>query len=246
MRIDTVQSKRNYLLGIRIKEPLPDDSYISALPAVRHIAENSLDFKARITFFVGENGTGKSTVLEAIAAAMGFNPEGGSRDYSFSTRDSHSGLYGILTLIRSRPPRDGFFYRAESFYNTATYLDENGSASRHGGRSLHEQSHGEALLALAANRFEGGGLYLLDEPEAALSPGRILSLMCIIDSLVKKDSQFIIATHSPILMAMPEADIMEFDEDGIRHTSYRETEHYKITRQFLEDPERMMRYLFEN
>ncbi len=142
-------------------------------------------------------------------------------------------------------PADGFFLRAESFYNTATYLDENSDLRRYGGRSFHEQSHGEAFLALVEHRFTGCGLYLMDEPEAALSPQRLLSLLVGIDDLVKRESQLIIATHSPILMAYPDAEILWFDEAGVRPVAYKETEHYRITRDFLNDPERMLRYLLE-
>ena len=151
-----------------------------------------------------------------------------------------------------RRQRDGYFLRAESFYNAASYLDElertpgcGGVLSSYGGRSLHRQSHGESFMALVENRFGGEGLYLLDEPEAALSPMRQMELLCHIDALVKRDSQFLISTHSPILMAYPGAEIWELSSEGLRRVDYRETEHYQITRRFLEDPERMLRYLLE-
>ena len=161
----------------------------------------SLALEMPVTFFVGENGTGKSTLIEAIAVAMGFNGEGGSRDFFFSTQDTHSELCDYLTIGNSVSPKDGFFLRTESFYNTANYLAENSTMARYGGVSFHEQSHGESFLALAMNRFEGNGLYILDEPESALSPQRLMSLLVLINDLVKNNSQFIIATHSPILMA---------------------------------------------
>ena len=181
--------------------------------------------------------------MEAIAVASGFNPEGGSRDFSFSTKRSHSDLHQFITPIKAGYPQDGFFLRAESFYNTATYLDENSNLLRYGGISLHEQSHGESFLSLITNRFEGHGLYILDEPEAALSPHRLLSLLVAIDDLVKNDSQFLIATHSPILMSYPKAEVLELSVDGIRTVSYKETEHYKLTKQFIDAPEQMLKYL---
>jgi predicted ATPase len=165
--------KRKYLSGVRLNSPPEEDSYLGSLPVVRHLAQRKeLLFSKSVTFLVGENGTGKSTLLEAIAVAYGFNAEGGSRNFSFSTNLSHSELYRHLTLSRSTYPKDGFFLRAESFYNVASYIDEIGAAHNYGGRSLHEQSHGESFLSLMENRFSGNGLYLLDEPEAALSPSR--------------------------------------------------------------------------
>ena len=236
----------NYLRGIKLKSMPGEWSYLAELPAVKYLASvETLEFTAPVTFFVGENGTGKSTLLEAIAVAMGFNAEGGSRDFSFSTRDSHSELYEHLTTVKSVRPKDGFFLRAESFYNTASYLDDNSSLERYGGVSFHEQSHGEAFMALISRRFEGHGLYLLDEPEAALSPQRLMSLLVAIDELVKEDSQFIIATHSPIVMAYPDAEILQFSENGIERVPYKETEHYRITKQFLDCPERMIKYLLD-
>lgn len=223
------------------------DHYPFNIPAVRHLEKmGSLTLEKPVTFFVGENGTGKSTLIEAIAVAMGFNGEGGSRDFFFSTQDTHSELCDYLTIGKSVWPKDGFFLRAESFYNTASYLEQNSTMARYGGVSFHEQSHGESFLALAMNRFEGNGLYILDEPESALSPQRLMSLLVVIDELVKNNSQFIIATHSPILMAYPDADILEFSEQGIHKVGYRETEHYKITKQFIDMPERMVKYLLSD
>lgn len=235
-----------YLTGIRLREMPPRTSYLSALPVVQHLhTAGTLHFAMPVTFLVGENGTGKSTLLEAIAVAMGFNPEGGSRDFSFSTRASHSELYRYLTTLKTRPPQDGFFLRAESFYNTASYLDENSTLQRYGGVSLHEQSHGESFLSLVVNRFEGRGLYLLDEPEAALSPQRLMSLIVAIDELVKRDSQLLIATHSPLLMAYPQAEILQLTADGIARVSLQETEHYQLTKRFLDNPAQMIKYLLD-
>ena len=234
----------NYIKEIRLRGGYNPDRYPFDIPAVRYLSQaGNLLLDKPVTFFVGENGTGKSTLIEAIAVAMGFNGEGGSRDFFFTTQRTHSDLCDYLTISKSVSPQDGFFLRAESFYNTASYLQENSNMKRYGGVSLHEQSHGESFLALARNRFEGNGLYILDEPESALSPHRLMSLLVVIDELVKNRSQFIIATHSPILMAYPNADILEFSEKGIHKVSYRETEHYKITKQFIDMPERMIQFL---
>ena len=234
----------NYITGIRLRD-MPQ-GYLANLPAVKHLYRSKeLEFTNPVTFFVGENGSGKSTLLEAIAVAAGFNAEGGSRDFVFSTRRTHSDLCDLITTIRTIPPEDGFFLRAESFYNTASYLDENSTMKRYGGVSFHEQSHGESFLSLVTNRFEGNGLYIMDEPEAALSPQRLLTLIVLMDELVNSRSQFIIATHSPIIMAFPGADIIQFSENGMERVSYRETESYRITKQFMDDPERMVKYLFE-
>lgn len=236
----------NFILGVKLTSVPETDSYLHDLPLVRFLmSAESLEFHEPVTFLAGENGTGKSTLLEAIAVASGFNPEGGSRDFSFSTRDSHSELHRCITTVKTFLPVDGFFLRAESFYNTASYLDQHSDLRRYGGISLHEQSHGEAFLSLVLNRFRGDGLYLLDEPEAALSPLRIMSLICGIDDLVKRGSQFIIATHSPILMAYPKAQILQFTDSGIHTVSYRETEAYQLTKQFINAPEQMMKHLLE-
>lgn len=214
--------------------------------SVIYTPQSIWNFESRFLFFVGENGTGKSTLLEAIAVAFGFNPEGGSRDFSFSTKSSHSDLHQFITPIRAGYPQDGFFLRAESFYNAATYLDENSNLLRYGGISLHEQSHRESFLSLITNRFEGNGLYILDEPEAALSPHRLLSLLVAIDDLVKNDSQLLIVTHSPILMSYPKAEVPELSDEGIRSVSYKETEHYKLTKQFIDALEQMLKYLLNS
>lgn len=219
---------------------------------VRHLCQMEvLPFSKPVTFLVGENGTGKSTLLEAIAVASGFNAEGGSRNFSFSTKETHADLYKYLTISRSAKPQDGFFLRAESFYNAISYLDEVYEeelefkiGTPYSDGSLHELSHGESFLNLVKNRFRGNGIYLLDEPEAALSPSRLMTLLVEINDLVKMNSQFIIATHSPILMAYPDAQIYQLSEAGIESVNYQETEHYLLTRRFLEDPEKMFYYLF--
>ncbi len=245
-------SKRRYIDTVTLASVPENGSYLHALPAVQYLLrEKTLPIDSDVTFFVGENGTGKSTMIEAIAIAFGFNPEGGSRNFSFSTKASHAGLWQHLNLQRSNYPKDGFFLRAESFYNVATYieeLDEIPAAAPpitdgYGGVSLHEQSHGESFMALVQNRFHGDGLYILDEPEAALSPSRLLTLLAEIHALAKKNSQFIIATHSPILMAYPGARILEFSEKGIQAVRYENTKHYQISRNFLDNPDKMLKIL---
>lgn len=242
--------ERRYVRAVELSGELPCDSYLWDVPAVRYLRKaGRLEFSHDVTFLVGENGTGKSTLLEAIAVACGFNAEGGSRNFSFSTKDTHSALHHALTVVRLAYPKDGFFLRAESLYNAASYLDSLDDmrlTARNYGGSLHTKSHGESFLALVQNRFGGQGLYFLDEPEAALSPMRMLTLLAELDRLVKMNSQFIIATHSPILMAFPGAEILQITEEGIRPAAYRETEHYIVTRRFLEKPEQMLKYLLED
>ncbi|MCI8419625.1 MAG: AAA family ATPase [Oscillospiraceae bacterium] len=245
---------RPYISAAALTRPIEMDRYLLNIPAIQSLAQGRpLALTKPVTFFVGENGAGKSTLLEAIAVAYGFNPEGGTKNFHFSTSASHSSLWRSLTLTKRGFPEDGFFLRAESFYNVATNIDQMDEGPSFGGQvidsyggiSLHRQSHGESFLALVQNRFGGHGVYLLDEPEAALSPTRLLSLLVLIDDLVKNDSQLIIATHSPILMAYPGADILQFSENGIQAVPYKETEHYQVTRRFLEDPGRMLRYLLD-
>lgn len=248
-----------YITGISLDRdrfdtnPLaPEDVYLKNLPVVKHLGD--LKFNSPVTFFVGENGTGKSTLIEAVAINCGFNPEGGSRNFDFSTRGSHSALYGYLNVSHGlKRPRDGYFLRAESFYNVATNIEQLDSIPAaspkliegYGGRSLHEMSHGESFFTLMKNRFFGHGLYILDEPEAALSPSRVMAMISLMSELSRDGSQFIISTHSPILLAFPDAEIYELRDDGIRLTPYRETENFRITKQFLDNPERMVKYLTE-
>jgi predicted ATPase len=243
-----------YLLQIRLKrDEVPSfEQYPFSLPAVRPL--DVLDFHPKVTFFIGENGSGKSTLLEAIAVASGFNPEGGTKNFRFGTRASHSELNQFLRVAKGpKAPKDGFFFRAESFFNVATEierLDAEGMGPRviasYGGRSLHEQSHGESFMALIMNRFGGHGLYLLDEPEAALSPQRQLAVLSRMHDLVQEDSQFVIATHSPILMAYPDSAIYSFSERGIAKVDYHETEHYLVTHDFLAHPKRMLDILMDS
>jgi predicted ATPase len=213
------------------------------VPAVQ--ALDTIDFHADVTFFIGENGAGKSTVLEAIALALGFSMEGGTRNVRLNSAGATSPLYQSLKLFKSyKTPGDGYFFRAESFHNIATYMDELGYLQGYGGRSLHAQSHGESFMAVLLNKFEGKGLYLLDEPEAALSPNRQLAALRVIHQLVQDQSQFIIATHSPILLAYPNARILLFDGTGISEVAYEDTEHYAVTRDFLNHYPRRLEQLF--
>jgi predicted ATPase len=202
---------------------------------------DSIIFHPQVTFFVGENGSGKSTLVEGVAVAWGFNPEGGTKNFNFSNRLSHSDLHRFIRPSRGvRKARDGFFLRAESYFNVATEIERLDSEGRgppiiksYGGKSLHEQSRGESFVALFENRFNGNGLYILDEPEAALSPNRQLTFLNRMHELILKDSQFIIATHSPIILGYPDADIWQVSKFGLERVNYEDTEHVQVTRQFL-------------
>ncbi|MCF7223656.1 AAA family ATPase [Marilutibacter chinensis] len=238
----------HYLLELKLKRDkiASFERYPFSLPVVRHL--HALELHPKVTFIIGENGSGKSTLLEAVAIAWGFNPEGGTRNFNFSTRASHSVLNEYLTLVKGvRRPRDGFFLRAESFFNVATEierLDEGPGGGpiidSYGGIPLHQQSHGESFFALMTNRFGGNGLYVLDEPEAALSPQRQLAMLARLHQLVRTNSQFVIATHSPILMAYPDACIYQIGDDGLQQVDYEQTEHYLVTRAFLANPRRQL------
>jgi len=243
---------QHYLFEVKLKrDKVPSfDEYPFSLPVVRNL--HALELHPKVTFIIGENGSGKSTLLEAIATAWGFNPEGGSKNFRFQTRSSHSTLHEYLTLVKSlRRARDGFFLRAESFFNVATEIEQldggpgGPTINSYGGVSLHEQSHGEAFFALMMNRFGGDGLYLLDEPEAALSPQRQLAMITRLHQLVQLRSQFIIATHAPILMAYPNAFIYQIDESGLQRVEYEQTEHYIITKAFLSNPKAQINRLLE-
>lgn len=236
------------LIRARIDQP---NVYPFSLPAVRALDGLSL---SPVTYFVGENGSGKSTLLEAIAIAAGFNAEGGTTNVSFSTRRSESALARCIRLGRSaRRARTGFFLRAESFFNLATEIERLDSIpansppviESYGGRSLHEQSHGESFLALIKHRFGGEGFYVLDEPEAALSAGRQLALLRRMHELVAQGSQFLVATHAPIVLSYPEARIYRLDEAGITLIDYEEAEQVSLTRDFLNHRERYLHALFQ-
>lgn len=217
------------------------------LPVLKNFEQ--LSFKKNVTFFVGENGTGKSTLLEAIANNYGFGKEGGSKNIAFHTTLQHDGslLSPFLKLHWSQKILSGYFFRAESFFNLASYLDhlDYGSAlASYGGKSLHQQSHGEAFLALFQHRFAKGGFFLLDEPEAALSPQRQLSFLVILQEILKNsNTQFIIATHSPILLSYPNACILSFDDEKIHEIAYHDTASYQIMKGFVTNPERYLKEL---
>ena len=242
-----------FLQEIRLKRnQVPDfRRYPFSIPAVRKL--EVLELNPRVTFFVGDNGTGKSTLLEAVAVNFGFNPEGGSRNFAFSTYASHSCLSEYLLLVKgARRPRDGYFFRAESFYNVATNIEELDAGPGLGGPpisasyggNLHERSHGESFFALLNNRLGGDGLYLFDEPEAALSPLRQLSMLCRLKELTDNGSQCLIATHSPILMSFPGSTIYQFSQEGVQRQRYEETDQFRITRDFLNRYPQMLAELF--
>jgi predicted ATPase len=233
------------------RESVPDfDRYPFSTPAIKDLSR--LDLSAPVTLLAGENGSGKSTLIEALAVAIGFNPEGGSNNMSVATRQSHSELHEYLRLERgARRERTGYFLRAESFFNVATHIEQLDAEpglgppiiDSYGGLSLHAQSHGESFLALVMNRFGADGLYVLDEPEAALSLRGCLALIRRIHDLVADGSQFIVASHSPIILGYPDARIYVLSERGIVETPYEETEQYELTRSFLDDRHRFLHYL---
>lgn len=212
---------------------------------------NRLEFKNNVTFFIGENGSGKSTMLEAIAVSLGLNPEGGSKNFTFSTKDTHSELYKKLRVVKGyKRIINSYFLRAESFYNLATEIDsiDGGSEvllSSYGGNSLHHQSHGESFMSLILNRLTHSGIYLFDEPEAALSSFNQLVLLKRMKYLSDEGAQFIIATHSPFLLAYPNATIYEFSCSGIESKQYEETDQYSFTKYFINNYEKYLVKLFE-
>lgn len=217
---------------------IEESSYLRKIEAIKELEE--LVFDKPITFFVGENGSGKSTLLEALAVSYGFNPEGGTKNYFFSTYDTHSRLYEAIRVSKGyRKAKWGYFLRAESFYNVATKEEEYADFG-HPSEKYHEKSHGESFLALAQNQLRPNGLYLFDEPEAALSPQRQLTLLMEIYACAKQGSQFIIVTHSPILLGMPDAQIVSFDDGRIHSCKYVDTESYKVTEMFINNREQLL------
>ena len=220
------------------------NSYLRSIDAIKKLTE--IVFDKPITFFVGENGSGKSTLLEALAVAYGFNPEGGTKNYSFSTYDSHSQLYEAVQISKGyRKAKWGYFLRAESFYNVATKEEEYVDIY-HPSEKYHEKSHGESFLALAQKQLRPNGIYLFDEPEAALSPQRQLTLLMEIYSCAKQGAQFIIVTHSPILLGLPDAQILSFDDGTVHSCEYEETESYKVTEMFINNREQLLSRLLSD
>ena len=219
-------------------------SYLRSIKTIAGI--NNLAFHSPITFFVGENGTGKSTLLEAMAVAYGFNPEGGTVNYSFSTYDSHSELWDAVTLSKSfKKVHCGYFLRAESFYNVATKEDEYGKMPGGVPLNLHKKSHGESFLTIINEYFKANGLFFLDEPEAALSPQRQMTLLLKIAESVRDNSQFFIVTHSPVLLTLPGAEILSFDNGSLHKIEYEDTESYRISEMFINHREQVLKRLLE-
>ena len=228
-----------YIQGVHIDwNKIPVNSYLREIDAIKGLEE--LIFHNSITFFVGENGSGKSTLLEALAVACGFNPEGGTKNYIFSTYDSHSQLHEAIRVVKGyRQAKWGYFLRAESFYNVAT-KEEEYADWEHPSEKYHEKSHGESFLALAQNNRNPNGLYLFDEPEAALSPQRQVTLLMQIYRCAKEGAQFIIVTHSPILLGIPDADIYCFDNGRIHLCEYEDTESYQVTEMFINNRQMLL------
>lgn len=237
-----------YLKSVDInKNEIPRNDYIYNLPVIKNFKK--IEFKQPVTIFVGENGLGKSTLVEAIATKWGFNAEGGSIHFNFNTRRTESNLNKYIKMVKGPyRPKDGYFLRSESLYNVASNIDDLDAvkcdappiSEAYGGKSLHNQSHGESFLSIFFKRFMGKGLYILDEPEAALSPVSQMSLFIRINQLVNMDSQFIIATHSPILLAIPNAQVLEITENGIYEKKYFETQHYETMKSFFENTDKVV------
>lgn len=233
-----------YIKGLKIAwDEIDQNSYLRNIRTIAGIT--SLTFHAPITFFVGENGSGKSTLLEAMAVAYGFNPEGGTVNYNFSTYDSHSELCDALTLSKSfQKVYCGYYLRAESFYNVATMEEEYSETEAEWKKlKLHKKSHGESFLTIINEYFNSNGLFFLDEPEAALSPQRQMTLLLKIAESVKKNSQFFIVTHSPVLLTLPGAEILSFDNDNLHKIEYEETESYRISEMFINHREQILKRL---
>ena len=235
-----------YLQEIRLeRDMIPSfDSYPFNIPAVSNLS--SLKFHHDVTFIIGENGSGKSTLIEAIALSLGFGIEGGTKNVQIQTHNNGSPLFKYLKTIMSfKKPSDYYFLRAESFYNVATYMEEVDYLKEYGDKSLHNRSHGESFMAAISLKLKGKGLYIFDEPEAALSPTKQLEALAVIDKLVEEQSQFIIATHSPILLAYPNATIFQLDEFGIKRVKYEDTEHFMVTKYFLNNHSEMIKTILD-
>lgn len=241
-----------FIKEIRIDwNKIDNNSYLTQIPSLQNLT--SLSLEKDVTFFVGENGSGKSTLLEGIAVAYGFNAEGGTKNYNFSTYASHSELHEAISLVKGyKKPKGSYFLRAESFYNVASKAEEYRDGdpmevyyAKYGGKSLHQQSHGESFLSLIQGNFSEEGIYILDEPEAALSPQRQLTLLFEIDGLSKLGAQFLIASHSPILLGLPNACILSFDDGKLQECEYTETESYQVTEMFINNREYFLKRLLE-
>ena len=236
--------KRNFIQSVWFELPEEKRGYPFDIEAVAECGK--IELEEPVTILTGENGSGKSTILEAIAVAAGFNPEGGSRNFSFSPCDSHSQLYAYTHLTRGiYRPKDGYFLRAESFYNVATDIDrmDKELLKSYGGVSLHSRSHGESFLALVQNRFGGDGLYIFDEPEAALSPVNQLALLRLIHRLVGKHSQFLISTHSPILLSYPYAQVWQLRREkgrAFEQLPYESTDLFRFYQGFMRAPKKVL------
>lgn len=224
------------------------DEYPYNIPCLKKF--DTLEFHSPVTFLIGENGSGKSTLIEALAISMGMNGEGGTNNFNFSTSNTVSTLHQYMKIIKYPDmPQTKFFLRAETFYNFSTELDiiqkENGDVIQYyGGKSLHEQSHGESFMSVMKSRFGSKGLYILDEPEAALSLTRQMSLLILMKQLVEEGSQFIIATHSPILLAYPNAEIYDLERQ-FSLCQYEDTNYYQLYKLFINDKERILKELWE-
>jgi len=242
--MSALKKKDLFVKGLRINwDNIERNSYLRNIRTIAGI--NSLTFDSPITFFVGENGSGKSTLLEAMAVAYGFNPEGGTVNYSFSTYDSHSELCNAVTLAKSfNKVHSGYYLRAESFYNVAT-MEEEYSEGSWNPLHLHQKSHGESFLTIINEYFKSNGLFFLDEPEAALSPQRQMTLLLKIAETAKKNSQFFIVTHSPVLLTLPGAEILSFDNGNLHKIKYEDTESYRITEMFINHREQILKRLLE-
>ena len=237
---------RPYVRQVRLeRDKVPDfRAYPFCIPAVQGLDE--LPLHEKVTFLVGENGMGKSTFMEALAVACGCCPEGGGRNFRLETCATHSPLYQYLHLTKGPlPPRDNYFLRAESFYNVATEIENvaDGVLKYYGDKSLHQQSHGESFLALLGHRLFGHGLYIFDEPEAALSPSRQMYMLCRMKQLAEQGSQFIISTHSPIVMSYPGAEIYEITDRGLEPTELEETSHFQLMKRFILDRRGILRQM---
>lgn len=235
--------KNQYLISCEFqKEKIKSNTYPFNLPILDFV--NKISFHKNVTFITWDNWVWKSSLLEAIAIKFWLNPEGGTKNSNFSTKNTHTDLDEIIKLYKwVKYPKDSFFLRSESFYNLATYLDDIGGNQSYWFKSLHNQSHWESFLSVFINRFSWEWIYFLDEPESPLSPEKQMTLLTIIDDLVNKNSQFIIITHSPILLSYPNSKIYEISTNSIQEILYKETKVYQLYKLFLDNPELLLKKL---